>query len=326
MCRLVNGRVSAPAHVPRMSGGRADDNRAGQRSRRRIRRRGGSNESPRRRVASTGTSPARRDGCCRPRLARHARADGASRRHRADGAAVRRPRSARFRSGGRAAHPPAHSISHRRQRQPDPGAGGSGAGSAHDRSPRKVCPPAARSATRSSTAATASPPPSSSRRSTRPARWRASSPAPSAPCRASAACACTWCCRAASRSPASGRTRRPASMLTMAGVGRLDREGVQAILNLVAAAVPGLRPQNIAIVDSARRPAGACRPAGRPGRRRAQSTEEVRRATELRLSRAVEEMLERSARRRPRPRRGRRAHELRQGAARPRSATIRTAR
>ena len=39
-------------------------------------------------------------------------------------------------------------------------------------------------------------------------------------------------------------------MLTMAGAPRLDREGVQAILNLVAAAVPGLRPQNIAIVDS----------------------------------------------------------------------------
>jgi flagellar M-ring protein FliF len=39
-------------------------------------------------------------------------------------------------------------------------------------------------------------------------------------------------------------------MLTMAGVGRLDREGIQAVLHLVAAAVPGLRPQNIAIVDS----------------------------------------------------------------------------
>ena len=48
-------------------------------------------------------------------------------------------------------------------------------------------------------------------------------------------------------------------MLTMAGAARLDREGVQAILNLVAAAVPGLRPQNIAIVDCARRSAGARR-------------------------------------------------------------------
>jgi flagellar M-ring protein FliF len=57
--------------------------------------------------------------------------------------------------------------------------------------------------------------------------------------------------------------------------------------------VPGLRPQNIAIVDSrgdllarAGTPVGAAAAA--------LSTEEVRRATELRLSRAVEEMLERS--------------------------------
>ncbi len=32
-------------------------------------------------------------------------------------------------------------------------------------------------------------------------------------------------------------------LLTMAGAQRLDREGVQAVLNLVAAAVPGLKPQ-----------------------------------------------------------------------------------
>ena len=82
-------------------------------------------------------------------------------------------------------------------------------------------------------------------------------------------------------------------MLTMSGAARLDREGIQAILNLVSAAVPGLRPQNIAIVDSrgdllarAGTPLGAAAAA--------LSTEEVRRATELRLSRAVEEMLERS--------------------------------
>jgi flagellar M-ring protein FliF len=80
-------------------------------------------------------------------------------------------------------------------------------------------------------------------------------------------------------------------MLTMTGVARLDREGIQAILNLVAAAVPGLRPQNIAIVDSrgdllarAGEPVGAAAAA--------LSTEEMRRATELRLARAVEEMLE----------------------------------
>jgi flagellar M-ring protein FliF len=82
-------------------------------------------------------------------------------------------------------------------------------------------------------------------------------------------------------------------MLTMAGVARLDREGIQAILNLVAAAVPGLRPQNIAIVDSrGDLLARAGEPVGPVAT--AMSTEEVRRGTELRLSRAVEEMLERS--------------------------------
>ncbi|HEY0418831.1 MAG TPA: flagellar basal-body MS-ring/collar protein FliF, partial [Acetobacteraceae bacterium] len=82
-------------------------------------------------------------------------------------------------------------------------------------------------------------------------------------------------------------------MVTMAGAGRLDREGVQSILNLVAGAVPGLRAKNIAIIDSkgnllarAGEPTGATAVA--------QGTEEIRRATELRLSRAVEEMLERS--------------------------------
>jgi flagellar M-ring protein FliF len=82
-------------------------------------------------------------------------------------------------------------------------------------------------------------------------------------------------------------------LLTMAGVARLDREGVQAILNLVAAAVPGLRPQNIAVVDSR---GDLLARAGAPVGPAAQalSTEEVRRATELRLSRAVEDMLEKS--------------------------------
>ena len=82
-------------------------------------------------------------------------------------------------------------------------------------------------------------------------------------------------------------------VLTMTGAARLDREGTQAVLNLIAAAVPGLRPQNIAIVDSrgnllarAGQPTGAAAAA--------QSADELKRAGELRLARAVEEMLERS--------------------------------
>ena len=82
-------------------------------------------------------------------------------------------------------------------------------------------------------------------------------------------------------------------LMTMTGTQRLDREGVQAILNLVAAAVPGLRAQNISIVDSR---GGLLARAGEPVSQvtAAMSADELRRATELRLSRAVEEMLERS--------------------------------
>jgi flagellar M-ring protein FliF len=82
-------------------------------------------------------------------------------------------------------------------------------------------------------------------------------------------------------------------LLTMAGPARLDRDGVQAIVNLIAAAVPGLRPNNISIVDSrGDLLARAGEPVGPTAT--ALSTEEVRRATEVRLGRAVEEMLERS--------------------------------
>ena len=82
-------------------------------------------------------------------------------------------------------------------------------------------------------------------------------------------------------------------LLTMAGAQRLDREGVQAIVNLVGAAVPGLRQPNISVVDSrGDLLARAGQPVGQMSA--AQSGDEVRRSTELRLSRAVEEMLERS--------------------------------
>jgi flagellar M-ring protein FliF len=83
-------------------------------------------------------------------------------------------------------------------------------------------------------------------------------------------------------------------VLTMVGSQRLDREAVQSVLHLVATAVPGLRPQNISIVDSrgellARggQPTGAGTAATATG-------EELRRAHEARISRAVEEMLERT--------------------------------
>ncbi len=81
-------------------------------------------------------------------------------------------------------------------------------------------------------------------------------------------------------------------VLTMAGTSRLDREGVQAVLSLVSSAVPGLRPQNIGIIDSrgnllAR--AGDAMTGSMGG-----FATELRVSTEQRLSRAVEDMLERS--------------------------------
>ena len=82
-------------------------------------------------------------------------------------------------------------------------------------------------------------------------------------------------------------------VLTMQGAQRLDREGVQAVLHLVATAVPGLRPQNVSIVDSR----GALLARGGQalaGPAAAMSQEEVRRTQELRIARAVEEMLERT--------------------------------
>ena len=82
-------------------------------------------------------------------------------------------------------------------------------------------------------------------------------------------------------------------MLTMVGAQRLDKEGVQAVLNLIAGAVPGLRPHNIAIVDAR---GDLLARAGQPVSQvtEAASAEEVRHGTEMRLARAVEEMLEKT--------------------------------
>ena len=82
-------------------------------------------------------------------------------------------------------------------------------------------------------------------------------------------------------------------VLTMAGAARLDREGVQAVVNLIAAAVPGLKPQSVSIVDSR---GNLLARAGQPmsGVAAAQSADELRHGAEVRISHAVEEMLERS--------------------------------
>ncbi len=80
-------------------------------------------------------------------------------------------------------------------------------------------------------------------------------------------------------------------VLTMAGAARMDRGGVQAVLNLVASAVPGLRPQNVGVIDSR---GNLLARAGDPQTGVEGAADELRAATEQRLSHAVEDMLERT--------------------------------
>lgn len=81
--------------------------------------------------------------------------------------------------------------------------------------------------------------------------------------------------------------------LTMAGVARLNNESTRAILNLVAAAVPGLRSQNIAVTDTRGNLLARAGEAIGPTNV-AIGIDEQRHASELRIARAIEEMLERS--------------------------------
>jgi flagellar M-ring protein FliF len=82
-------------------------------------------------------------------------------------------------------------------------------------------------------------------------------------------------------------------VLAMQGAGRLDRDAVQAVLHLVATAVPGLKPANISIVDS-RGELLARGGQALSGAAAAATQDELRRAQELRIGRAVEELLERT--------------------------------
>lgn len=90
------------------------------------------------------------------------------------------------------------------------------------------------------------------------------------------------------------RQRAQASvMLKIAGKQKLSSEAVQSVVNLVAAGVPGLRPQDVTVVDSNLHllvQAGD----GNDPRTRSGMEEDVRQRTEARLTQAVELMLERS--------------------------------
>ena len=90
------------------------------------------------------------------------------------------------------------------------------------------------------------------------------------------------------------RQRAQASvMLKLAGRGTLSDEAVQSVVNLVAASVPGLRPQDITVVDSNLHLLVRAGDGKDPGAQ-SQTEDELRRKTESRLAQAVELMLERS--------------------------------
>jgi flagellar M-ring protein FliF len=87
-------------------------------------------------------------------------------------------------------------------------------------------------------------------------------------------------------------------VLQMRGNRRLDADGVQSVLHLVAAAVPGLRVQNIAIVDGRGEllsRSGQAGPisAGMTGSG-ASAQDDLRRAMEHRIARGVEDILQRA--------------------------------
>jgi flagellar M-ring protein FliF len=90
------------------------------------------------------------------------------------------------------------------------------------------------------------------------------------------------------------RLRAQASvMLTVPGRQTLSAEAVQSVVNLVAAGVPGLRPQDVTVVDSNLHllvQAGD----GKDPRAQTAMEEDLKRKTEARLAQAVELMLERS--------------------------------
>ncbi|HEY0183439.1 MAG TPA: flagellar basal-body MS-ring/collar protein FliF [Rhodopila sp.] len=82
-------------------------------------------------------------------------------------------------------------------------------------------------------------------------------------------------------------------MLTVPGRQTLSQEAVQSVVNLVAAGVPGLRPQDVTVVDSNLHLLFQAGDANDP-RSRSATEDDIRQKTEMRLSQAVEMMLERS--------------------------------
>jgi flagellar M-ring protein FliF len=82
-------------------------------------------------------------------------------------------------------------------------------------------------------------------------------------------------------------------MLTIPGRQSLTPEAIQSVVNLVAAGVPGLRPQDVTVVDSNLHLLVQAGDSNDP-RAKSASEDEVRLKMETRLAQAVEMMLERS--------------------------------
>lgn len=89
-------------------------------------------------------------------------------------------------------------------------------------------------------------------------------------------------------------TQEPSAsiVLKMDGAGRLSRQQVQAIQHLVAAAVPKLKPSRISIVDD--KGTLLARSTDNDSEATANQADELKLATEQRLQRTIEELLERS--------------------------------
>lgn len=82
-------------------------------------------------------------------------------------------------------------------------------------------------------------------------------------------------------------------VLAMTGAKRMGADEVQAIVNLVSTAVPGLKTQNVSIVDSRGTLLASAGRTGAGGGMRS-TAEDARRALELQLDQSVEEMLGRT--------------------------------
>ncbi|HEY5608928.1 MAG TPA: flagellar basal-body MS-ring/collar protein FliF [Alphaproteobacteria bacterium] len=83
-------------------------------------------------------------------------------------------------------------------------------------------------------------------------------------------------------------------MLKTRGADRLSKSQVMAVQNMVAAAVSGLKPSRISVVDAFGRLLARAGGDGSEGDIGAAANDELRRAQESRLTRTIEEMLEQS--------------------------------